>query len=397
MHNPSPFRCSGLALVLVLAALLTLAPIILRRLAVSPPEVSAKTSNPASQPAKPRTQTNDAERPPSPLNSPASLAEILQRIAQSALQLKECRTPDQARQVLARLRGTLDAVPSAVTSGAIREFLDLKADAPSRLVFSIGPNGHLSQASSLRVFLLDYLVQTDPPNAAQYAEKVFAAMDSPDEWAVSFRNYALGMPGERARSHLSERFSAMVRHEPWQREPSIGFLQAFDTAVFLRAPELVPLLAEMLRQKECPSVAQAAFLALDRMVIQNPIMPLNLLLQDVDSMQGREATRASYFARANAGDPAQRELLENYLLSPRISGEEIGVFAALYPHTSSMISFNLLTATATPDNNELNRLEAEGLKAAGEWLADPRFAGVRPHLERLQKRLQRREKVAANP
>jgi hypothetical protein len=179
----------------------------------------------------------------------------------------------------------------------------------------------------------------------------------------------------------------MLQYEPWQQNPSTGFLEAFDTAVYLGGTSLMPTLTDLVRQQDNPAVAHASYLALDRLVINNPTATLTALLADPASMQGRELTRANYFARANVGDPQQLQVVENYLLNPQISPAEIDTFTGLFPNANYMISQNLLTQTQTPDSAALVSRDAESLRVVQQWLADPRFASLRPSLEKTEVRL----------
>src|SRR5262249_33108009 len=104
-------------------------------------------------------------------------------------------------------------------------------------------------------------------------------------------------------------------------------------------------------------------------------------------MQGRELTRANYFARGDVRDPQQRALLESYLLDPARSPEELRTFAGLYPSGNFMISNNLLTSVQTPTGEELAASDREALKAVEQWLNDSRFARVQPQLRQIQARL----------
>ena len=134
-------------------------------------------------------------------------------------------------------------------------------------------------------------------------------------------------------------------------------------------------------------MAHASYLALDRLVINNPTATLTALLADPSLMQGREATRADYFARADVGDPQQRQILENYLLNPQISPAEIATFAGIFPNANYMISPNLLTQTQTPNHDALVNRDAASLNVVQQWLADPRFAQLHPSLEKTEMRL----------
>ena len=84
--------------------------------------------------------------------------------------------------------------------------------------------------------------------------------------------------------------------------------EAFDVPVFLGSAELTDPLASLLRNQNNPATAHAAYLALDRMILANPIEMLTALENDWSLMQGRENTRADYFARADVQDAQQRQI-----------------------------------------------------------------------------------------
>jgi len=278
-------------------------------------------------------------------------------------------------------------MPKDYASAGIQDFLNSKADATTYLGFKVGQNGFLTASPSLRVFLLDYLAQVDPAAAASYATGILTTMDSPDEWAVALRDYARGNSGVEGRAFLEQKLEAMLTHDAWLREPSVGFLEAFDLAAFVGGRKLVAPLTDLVRRKDNQAVARAAFLALDRMVIREPLEMLTVLEQRPDMMSGREQTRANYFARGDVRDPTQRRIVESYLLDPKRDPSEVQAFAAAFPNANYMISRNLLTVVETPDGNTLLQRDRETLPVIGEWMTDPRFEQLRPHLARTQQRL----------
>src|SRR5208283_1745543 len=99
------------------------------------------------------------------------------------------------------------------------------------------------------------------------------------------------------RGLLEQKTAQMLECAPWQQSPSVGYLEAFDVAVYLGSTDLLPTLSSLVRNQDNPAVAHASFLALDRLVINNPTMMLSALEAAPDLMQGREATRADFFAR----------------------------------------------------------------------------------------------------
>jgi hypothetical protein len=79
--------------------------------------------------------------------------EVRQRLFQAVDLLNTSTREESSRKLFAELRGFLGGLPPELASTAIREFLDGNLDAPSRLGFKVGPDGFLTQRSSLRVFL----------------------------------------------------------------------------------------------------------------------------------------------------------------------------------------------------------------------------------------------------
>jgi hypothetical protein len=305
-----------------------------------------------------------------------------------AAELAAARQKGSGQESLGRLRQSLAAAPVPEAVAAIRRFLDSKADAPTGLGFKVDGKGSLTAAPTLRTFLLDYLGQVDPAAAAAYARVILSQRDSPDEWAVALRNLAHGDTGMSGRALLEEKAAELLRYEPWQKNPSAGYLEAFDVAVYLGGTNLVPPLGDLVRRQDNAAVAHAAYLALDRLVIGDPAALLGALAAAPELMQGREATRADYFARADVRDPRQRQLLEDYLLDPRRSAAELAQFAGVFPNANYMISQNLLTPTPTPDHGALTSRDAASLQLVQEWLADPRFTKLQRPLEKVKQRLE---------
>jgi hypothetical protein len=323
----------------------------------------------------------------------------------SGLALKAGRSPDSAfheafeaartgadarsmRQRLAELRDRLAAMPRQEAVAAVRKWLDSKTDAPTHLGFQLASNGQLNEAPTLRTFLLDELGRLEPAAAADEAKVILASMDSPDEWAVALRDLALGDSSDAGRQLLEQKMSDMLGYAAWQQNPSVGYLEAFDVAVYLGGTDLLPALSGLVRTQDNPAVAHASYLALDRLVINDPTTTLGALEQDPTMMEGRESTRADYFARANVADAQQRQIVEAYLLNPEISGNELNTFASVFPNANFMVSPNLLTQTALPDRAALDDLDSASLSVVQQWQADPRFANLQPALQKMAGRLQ---------
>lgn len=288
---------------------------------------------------------------------------------------------------MARLR---EAIKSGSTNDAliaIRSMLDTKIDATTGQGFKIGGGGTLLEAPTLRTWLLDQLAMLDPAAAAAYAREILNTSTSPDEWALAMRNLARGDTSADARALLETKTAELLRNEAWQRDPSAGYLEAFDTAVHLGGTTLLAPLTDLVSRKDNQAVAHAAFLTLDRLVINQPAQTLTALNEHPEWMKGREETRANYFARADVGDAAQRRLVEAYLLDTAGNPAELQAFAGVFPNANFMISHNLLTENVTLGGATLRRRDLASLEAVNQWLADPRFDNIKQPLTTIQQRL----------
>ena len=294
---------------------------------------------------------------------------------------------EERRGHLGAVRQWLRETPAAVRRAQLAAFLATRRDADLGGQFKVGPDGALTASPTLRVWLLNELSGIDRAEAAALAREVLSRPDSADEWAVALRCLALGEPSAEARALLKEKTLALLQHEAWQEQPSSGFLQAFDVAVYLRDADFAPVLSGLLRQTNQVAVAHAAFLALDRLVLAAPVANLRELQTNPDWLAGREGTRAGLFARADVTDASQRTILESYLLDARRSPGELSAFAATFPNASLFLSPNLLTRQATFDGATLLRRDLATLQVVRGWLGEPRFAAVREALRPIESRL----------
>src|SRR5262249_28586792 len=162
----------------------------------------------------------------------------------------DAEKPEDSRQILKDLRKELEQLPPEVASNLIRSFLALHKDASTKLNVTIAPGGHLADASSLRVFLFDYLGQIDRPAAGKIAAEVLAQYTTPDEWAINLRNYAWAHPEDSARPFLQNKAQELISNPEWRSNPTSGFLEAFDTLVYAHATAVTPTLTEMIRDSE---------------------------------------------------------------------------------------------------------------------------------------------------
>jgi hypothetical protein len=310
------------------------------------------------------------------------------RLRSAVAELKANKDPAKSRAILAELRKLLDSLPPNIASQLVQEFLKSGQDAGTKLDITIKSGGGLGDASSLRVFLLDYLGQIDRPAAGQIAMQVLSGYTTPDEWAVCLRNFAWANPDAAAYGFLDIKARELLANTEWRKDPSVGYLEAFDTIVYAHATDLTPELATLLRDKDNRATAHAAYLTMDRLTISDPATMLKQIISNSDLMKGREQTRADFVARADIRQPDQRALVEQYLLDPGRSQQELNTFAATYPNANYMISTNLLTEVKTPGAGELQTFDRQALEVVGQWENDPRFEPILPVLGQMRARLE---------
>lgn len=344
----------------------------------------SKTAKPPG--AKPEADTSSGRAGASARND-LSNSSVGRGLESGVSALSAAKTTADRQSALTLLREALSSGATNEAVAAMRALLDSKVDASTGLGFKIGGSGALSEAPTLRTWLLEQMAVLDPAAAAEYARAILASPDSADEWAVALRNLARGDTSAGARAFLESKTAELLRNEAWQANPSVGYLEAFDTAVHVGGTALFPPLTELVSKKDNQAVAHAAYLTLDRLVINEPATALATLNQHPEWMQGREETRANYFARADVSDATQRRLLEGYLLEASRSPQELATFAGIFPNANFMISQNLLTDNKTLDGGTLRQRDQAALAVVEQWLADPRFKPVQPQLATIQQRL----------
>lgn len=292
-------------------------------------------------------------------------------------------------QAILRLRQWISSRSKEEAVGAIRRFLASGQDAPTGQGFKINSDGSLRQAPTARTLLLDTLGQLDPPQAAAAALEILQQKGSPDEWAVAMALCARANADPASLAFLQQKVEEMATYQPWQQNPSVGFLEAFNVFVYTDDTEFVPQLSQFASNQENPGLAHAAFLTLDRLVQIDPVDTLGTLQDDPSLLSGRAAAEGNLFARADLRDPGQAALLADYLLSPDRTPTELTAFAGVFPNENFMISDNLLTPSPPLSNAEVLARYQAAQQTVNQWLQDTRFSNLWPQFQQIQARLDR--------
>lgn len=287
---------------------------------------------------------------------------------------------------VAALRSALAKADPREASEAALEFLRSGRDARTGESFVVGEGGRLSQAPTLRVMLLDLIgdlsrrLRSD--DAAEYSRIVLDGKTSADEWSIALRNIGWHDPG--AKAYLSAKTRELLTYPPWRENPGGGMLEAFDVAVFVHDPTLIPTLEETLKSGQI-ALQRASAIALDRLAERAPLEVMSYLNANPRVMAEQPFVRADYFAKADLAQPAQRQAVEFYLGRGDVSHEEKAKLLNALTTPASFVVEGLLTSPA-PELDDVARQNAVA-SATREWLAQNRFPQLRAEISEVQRRL----------
>jgi len=291
------------------------------------------------------------------------------------------------KESLASLREKLLARPSSEAVAEIEGFLRKGKDRKTDLILKFGTGGKIEGWPTLRVFLLDLLLEIDPEAAARISREILTIETSADEWAIALRNVAKGEPAEGNRDYLRTRTEELIANPEWQARPSVGYLNAFDVLVYTGATESSALLSGLIQRKDRRDLAHAGFLTMDRLVQRQPIDMLTRLKADRALQESRPEMTAQQFARADLRDTSQQAIVRSWLLDPSRTPTELHNFAAIFPNNNKLISQNMLTSEEQVSGADLNDHDREVLGIIRDWRTDPAFESRARYLEIMDRRV----------
>lgn len=289
------------------------------------------------------------------------------------------------RKSLETLRTDLLAMTAAEAVAEIEKFLASGKDSSTGLEFEIGSGGTMKGWPTLRVYLLDLLLEIDPAAAMRIGRGILAESTTADEWALALRNVARGEADNL--DFLRTKTEELIANPQWQAKPSVGYLNSFDVLVHTGATASSPLLSGLIRDKDRRDLAHAAFLTFDRLVQREPVEMLKRLQSDKALQESRPEMTAQQFARADLRDETQRGLVKTWLLDPSRTPTELRNFAGIFPNNNQMISNNLLTSEKRVSGEVLREHDREVLAILKDWRGDVAFKAVSDYLGTMEGRL----------
>lgn len=293
---------------------------------------------------------------------------------------------DTALRLLQEFTARMFAANPDRAAATLLQFLRSGEDNATGLEFAVGEAG-LEEWPSLRAFLLDLLGKIDPALASRYAlETVIPAKNSTVEYAVSLQILWNHGGAETPTPELTSAWLGLLQKPDWAAQPDAAWLESLDFSS--RIPEATPqFLAAatpwLARPGEASGKAEAAEIALERMMVRHPKETLAGLLQNPQWMdEGRgPAVRATVFARVDATDPEQVSSLKTYLQSLPADGKEAAAFYRAFPCHNYGVAPGLSGQPEIPGAADIEaRLRADLALLEG-WQKDPGMAVHRAWLE----------------
>ncbi len=283
-------------------------------------------------------------------------------------------TEEEIRARLLATRVAWAELDPQVLAEMIRELLATGSDKATGLAFSVGPHGFLSGWPTLRVFLLDVLVASDPEMAAAIARNLLGETASAEEFAVALRSLTREGKGRAANEELTAYFGQMLERREWGN--SAGFAEALDLARVIGSSVAARQLAEWEGNPALRSMA------LDEFAAEHPEVALEMK----DAVDG--IARANLMARVHPDDPAQMAAVDAYLRSPGLTAEEADSFLKSFPLRSATTGYRLYGKTPAPYSyDKVVAGDRAALERVDQWVNDPALAKYRTNLMSLQQRL----------
>ncbi|MEM7385690.1 MAG: hypothetical protein AAF514_12160 [Verrucomicrobiota bacterium] len=267
-------------------------------------------------------------------------------------------------------------------------FLEQGKDQPTGNPFLLNSDGTLKSAPTLRILILDRLSHHAPQIARPFLEEVCSRKTDPDEWALSLNHLRLlahpsHLPG------LTQQAVELVSNPDWQKNPTAGYLEAFDFLAISSALEAFETVATIHADPDPdPATQWAAFLALDRMTSRQPERFLPALAKRKLQLPG-EIT-AGLLAKSDVRRPAHLAFLEAYLSRTDHAPGELETFSKLFPlhHQHVRASFQPQSPDERRNLQAAWRIDRATLTQLDDWQASRCFTpNVAAALANTSKRL----------
>lgn len=284
---------------------------------------------------------------------------------------------------------------------ALSSYIKSDNNVQFQIPFSVGEDGRLSNAPSLRIFALDLLGVVHKSEADSTCRELVKSSDDVSEIAICLRNIAWGDLSD-ARSILLDKANELVRQANPKAEHSPALLHLFDVFVYTKDISAIPFLASLQTKATNVAFSEAAHLALYKIAQRMPNEVARVILDNPEYLNDYPKARADLLALVDISDATGREAVESYLLSKEGAVDELDQFVNIYPNRNLFLSDSLLTEY----DNELRApyeergwgprskdsrylLNRKYLDVVTSWVGDSRFSKVKEPILELQANLEK--------
>lgn len=302
-------------------------------------------------------------------------------------------TRDETLSALNELRDLLKKADRSASVPALLEFLSSGEDASTGIRFRVGRAGSLAEPPTMRVAALDWLGQVDATTSGWQARSILDVMSSADECALALRNVVWADPARQQEAYLAEKVDTLFSRTDWLQNPTAGFAESFDFAVYLGREKDYLKMAGLMANPSLKHFNGAAFVSMDWMTIRQPEKFLSLLADRNLGWTGEQVTRAELMARADPREDTQLRSLEAYFARPDITAKEAQAFANLFPNHNLSSGNRLATSVSSSAQRTLAQsaaIDLAALELLRKWEANLNVNNdLRARLPMLRKRLER--------
>lgn len=251
------------------------------------------------------------------------------------------------------------------------------------LDFAIDQKGFLTSPESIKGLLLNELSLLDPAQGAVTAEALMnkGGLELAEQ-ITALRAYAYGNGLDYVDAKSDIFFIEQITSVFDKTSPGIKAtpkeLAIFDIATFTNNSLLNDRLIDMAAVKPgrdytdgAWTTSDAAFFALDRIVADDFKVNIEKLQQNSAWERLNGADKVMLYTRADARDPADRALVEDFVFGAGRTQAERDMFIANFPNGNYYKGNNVIPLRPSVSDQALRQMDVNALEMARDWQLSP--------------------------
>jgi len=302
------------------------------------------------------------------------------------ISMQEALAYERALEAYEALKENLRSLPKSEAIEIIISVLDSGENYSLMLDFAVGVGGRLAEAPNYRVALFEMLGEFDIDAAAAYADKIFTESRDADEWAIALQHKVNADPEGQNLDLVEQRYSEMITNINWIKNPTGGFMEAMDVAVYLGSElQLNQLEALYGISPDDQGLNWGTSLAMERIQLKEPQIVAEAFQKDPDFLAESTGNRVHAMSRMDIRDELQLTTLEDYLDRKDLSEDEVDYFFGIFPNQNFTDSYRLVSDEGVfPTLDERAMLDIASHKQVVTWLEENRFPQHQDYLIQIR-------------